>query len=160
MSAIEWKGNSLRQRVGYHHEELGYVAFDQISKSYVLWLKDICDVFDTNRGYIRGDEFSSMAEAKQNGALSMSARLFHYMWMVNVRKESKQDRKDERKVELEVADRIEKLQSGKPLTEDSMRKIMRKDRKYQFLNMIFGGVVTLFIEHTLFWLGCLTSTFL
>ncbi len=84
MSAITWKEeNRLFQHVGTHEEELGYVAFDQKSKTYVLWLKDTCGVLGLNGGYIRGDEFPSMAAAKEKAASSPSAFIFH-MWMRDV----------------------------------------------------------------------------
>lgn len=85
MSSITWKEeNRLFQHVGTHEEELGYVALDQNSKTYVLWLKDTCGVLGLNGGYIRGDEFPSMSVAKQKAASSPSAFILHYIWMRNV----------------------------------------------------------------------------
>lgn len=85
MSAVTWKEvNRLFQRVGTHEEELGYVALDQNSGTYVLWLKDTCGVLGLNGGYIRGDEFDSMAAAKKKAASSPSAFILHYIWMRNV----------------------------------------------------------------------------
>lgn len=84
MSAITWQGDHLFQRVGTHEEELGYIDFDQNAQTYVLWLKDTCGVLGLNSGPIRGDEFPSMAAAKQEAALSPSAFILHYLWMRNV----------------------------------------------------------------------------
>lgn len=88
MSTITWKEkNRLFQRVGTHEEELGYVALDQNSGTYVLWLKDTCGVLGLNGGYMRGDEFPSMAAAKQKAASSPSAWILHYIWVRNVVKQ-------------------------------------------------------------------------
>ena len=81
MSSITWKENRLFQHVGNHHEELGYVKYDENSKNYVLWLNDTCGVLGLNGGPIRGDEFPSMEAAKQKAASSPSAFILHYLWM-------------------------------------------------------------------------------
>ena len=83
MSAINWQGNRLVQRVASRgkEEELGYVQFDAPSGKYVLWLRDTRSAFGMNGGYVRGDEFDSLKDAKENAASSMSARLMHHMWM-------------------------------------------------------------------------------
>lgn len=80
MSSVTWKENRLLQHVGKHDEELGYVAFDQNSKTYVLWLKDTCGVLGLNGGHIRGDEFPSMTAAKQKAASSPSVFILHYTY--------------------------------------------------------------------------------
>ena len=79
MSSITRQGNRLIQRAGNDVEELGYIGFDQ--NTNVLWLKDTCGVLNLNGGYIRGDEFTSMEEAKKNAASSPSAFIMHYIWM-------------------------------------------------------------------------------
>lgn len=85
MSSILWDGNNLIQKVGDNIEELGHVKFDEHSKDYVLWLRDTRGVLGSNKGYIRGDSFPSMEDAKQHAASSVSARIFHHMWMVGLR---------------------------------------------------------------------------
>lgn len=84
MSSITWKGNYLFQHMGKHDEELGYVKCDENSRKCFLWLKDTCGVMGSNGGHIRGDEFPSMAAAKQKAASSPSAFILHYIWMRNV----------------------------------------------------------------------------
>ena len=68
MSSVIWDGDNLIQKVGGNVEELGHVKYDENSKDYILWLKDTRDVFGNNKGYIRGDSFPSMEDAKQNGS--------------------------------------------------------------------------------------------
>ena len=77
MSSIIWQGDRLFQRVANDEEELGYVSLENDSGTYVLWLKDTCGVLGMN--YIRGDEFSSMTEAKAGAAVSPSAFIMHIM---------------------------------------------------------------------------------
>ena len=79
MSAVFWDKDRLIQRVGSNREELGYVRHDENSNQVVLWLKDTRG--GSNKGYIRGDSFPSMQDAKQNAAVSTSAQLFHYLWL-------------------------------------------------------------------------------
>ncbi len=68
-------------------KELGYVKLDQNSNTCVLWLKDTFGVVTGSPGgYIRGDEFPSMAFAKQKATSSASAFILHYIWMRNVAK--------------------------------------------------------------------------
>ena len=81
MSSINWNGNRVMQRVGNDAEELGYVDLDSNSGTYVLWLKDTCGVLDLSGGYIRGDEFESMSDAKNEAASSPSAFIMHYIWL-------------------------------------------------------------------------------
>lgn len=83
MSTITWQGDTLIQRVSSlgMQDELGYVARDDHSGKYILWLKDTKRVFGPNGGYIPGDEFASMADAKQHAAGCATARIFHHLWM-------------------------------------------------------------------------------
>ena len=83
MSPITWQGNRLIQQVASRgmEEELGCVDLDASSGKYVLWLKDTRNAFAVNSGYIRGDEFDSINDAKRNAAGSVSANLMHHMWM-------------------------------------------------------------------------------
>ena len=83
MSTITWQGDTLIQRVSSlgMQDELGYVARDDQSGKYVLWLKDTKRVFSADGAYIRGDEFASMADAKRNAASCTTATIFHRLWM-------------------------------------------------------------------------------
>ncbi len=83
MSTIIWQGNKLVQRVRSRGmtEELGYVDYEASSGKYILWLKDTKNAFGLNGGYVRGDEFDSMADAKRRAAGSISAGLLHHMWI-------------------------------------------------------------------------------
>ena len=65
MSSVLWDKDNLIQRVGSNIEELGHVRHEENSNQYVLWLKDTRGVFGSNKGYIRGDTFPSMEDAKQ-----------------------------------------------------------------------------------------------
>ena len=78
MSSIFWKKGSLIQRVGNHEANLGYIAFDPSTQTHVLWLKD---PNEEEARYIRGDEFPSLAEAKDKAANSSFAQMFHYIWL-------------------------------------------------------------------------------
>ena len=119
MSSVVWDKDNLIQKVGGNVEELGHVKYDQHSNEYVLWLKDTRDVFGTNKGYIRGDSFPSMKDAKQNAAGSKSAFLLHYMWMVGLRDDRNKTGKD-------VTQGIEDSERSKPLTESTFKEEMDK----------------------------------
>ena len=134
MSSVIWDGDNLTQKVGGNVEKLGHVKYDENSKDYVLWLKDAHGVFGNNKGYIRGDSFPSMEDAKQNATSSTSATLFHYMWMVALRDDGKVSDKQIDKFK-EDADR------GKPLTESTFKEEMRKARRLQILFFVLGLVV-------------------
>ena len=84
MSTVVWDQDNLIQKVGDNIEELGHVKHDQNTDTYVLWLRDLRDAFGVNRGYIRGDSYPSMKDAKQHAVFSVSARLFHHMWLVDL----------------------------------------------------------------------------
>ena len=86
MSSITWNRDRLVQQVGNESEELGYVSLDKNSGTFVLWLKDTCGVLDLHGGYIRGDEYASMADARSKAASSPSAFIMHYIWMRKVTK--------------------------------------------------------------------------
>ena len=119
MSSVAWDKDNLVQRVGSNSEELGHVKYDENSNQYVLWLKDTRAVFGSNKGYIRGDSFPSMQDAKQSAAFSTSARLFHYMWLVGLRADGNETNKD-------IAQGIKDAESGKPLTESTFKEEMEK----------------------------------
>ena len=119
MSAVFWDKDSLIQRVGSNTEELGYVRHEENSNQYVLWLKDTRGVFGSDKGYIRGDTFPSLEDAKQHAASSTSAWLFHYMWLTGLRDGGNETGRD-------VAQAIEGVESGKPLTESTFKEEMDK----------------------------------
>ena len=136
MSSVIWDGDNLIQKVKGNVEELGHVKYDENSKDYVLWLKDTRGVFGNNKGYIRGDSFPSMENAKQNAASSTSATLFHYMWMVGLR--------DDGKVSDKQLDRSkEDAERAKPLTESTYKEEMKKAKNRGNLGLVIGlvGVV-------------------
>ena len=122
MSSVVWDGDNLIQKVGGNLEELGHVKYDESSNQHVLWLKDIRDVFGTHKGYVRGDSFPSMKDAKQHAAFSTSASLFHYMWMVGLRGNGNETDKD-------VAQSIEDAERGMPLTVSTFMEEMSKAKK-------------------------------
>ena len=97
MSTMYWQGDKIIQGVRDESSELGYVGFDDNTKSYVLWLKDHEGIFIGAGSYIRGDEWSSKAEAKGKAALSASARLAHFIWMKQASKKSKSNRSNKEK---------------------------------------------------------------
>ena len=81
MSSMSWVGDRLVQGVKGRKGELGYVALDENTKTYVLWLKDHDGVFLAPGQYVRGDEWPTLHEAKANAAQSPTALLAHLMWM-------------------------------------------------------------------------------
>ena len=85
MSSKHLLGNRVIQKVGGKEAELGYIGKDKSTGSYVLWLKDHDGVFMGNRGsYVRGDEWPTLAEAKEKVLTSTSANLAHWSWMQSV----------------------------------------------------------------------------
>ena len=122
MSSVYWEGDRLLQNGGKDRvEELGVVALDKHSNTYVLWLKDTCDVFGLPGTYLRGDEYPSIALAKQNAALSMSARIAHHMWMIKLFKEAKNDKKHSQNWVDESAAK------GKIVNKSELMEFMRAD---------------------------------
>ena len=86
MSSILWDGDNLIQKVGDNVAELArHVKHDENSNEVVLWLKDTRGVFGNNKGYIRGESFPSMKDAKRLATSSTSAFHFHHMWMAGLR---------------------------------------------------------------------------
>ena len=81
MSSIHINGTQLTQRYREFEEELGYLEYDQRADKFVLWLKDSRDLFNRRHGYVRGDEYDTMREAKAYAAGSASARLMHLIWL-------------------------------------------------------------------------------
>ena len=144
MSSVVWDGDNLLQRVGNNIEELGHVKYEENSNEFVLWLKDTRGVFGNKNGYIRGDSFLSMRDAKQNAAFTTSASLFHHMWMVGLRDDGKEAEKD-------VAQAIEDAESGQPVTVSTFKEEMakmtekldsseKKARRYFVVGVVIGAI--------------------
>lgn len=134
MSSVLWDQDNLIQRVGNHVEELGHIKYDPNSNNHVLWLKDTRDMFGTNGGYIRGDSFPSMNQAKQNAAASTSAWLLHYMWLVGLRNA-------DNAADQHIAQGIRDAENGKPLTESTFKDEMAKADKRARLYLVIGIVI-------------------
>ena len=134
MSSVVWDQNNLFQKVGTNIEELGHVKYDDNSGEYVLWLKDTRNVFASNRGYIRGDSFPSMEEAKSRAAACASARLFHYMWLVGLRDSGKY-------TGTSLTQSIEDAENCKPLTVSTFKKEMKKATRQQWKFCALGFVL-------------------
>lgn len=81
MSSVLWDGNTLTQRWRQVSAELGHVAHEEQSGKVVLWLKDTRNVFGTSYGYVRGEEYKDMREAKEKAAASSAAFLMHLLWL-------------------------------------------------------------------------------
>ena len=143
MSSVLWDGNNLIQKVGQHVEQLGQVKLDENTGRCVLWLKDTRSVFGPGNTYIRGDSFPSVRDAKQRAAMSVSASLFHYMWLAGLRDGPG---RSEGEIALSIAD----VEDGKPLKEstfieeidklkadarESVRKAQRREKRYFLVAM-------------------------
>ena len=142
MSSVVWDGDNIIQRVGSHIEQLGHAKYDESSNDYVLWLKDTRGVFGNNKGYIRGDSFPSMKDAKQNAAFSTAAGLFHYMWMEGLRDDGKENNQD-------VVQAVEDAEKGKPVTESTLKEEMRiikaSSKMQEIRGYIIGRVIGLVV---------------
>ena len=125
MSSLIWDGDSIFQRVGKDVEELGHVKIEPNSGTAVLWLRDTRDVFAVNGGYVRGDEFASMANAKEGAAMCASATLLHQMWLAGLLKTGSAG--------PEVAFAALDAQAGKPLTESTFKEEMRLRDKSEMI---------------------------
>ena len=123
MSSVLWDGDNLIQKVGQHVDQLGHVKLDDHAGAYVLWLKDTRGVFGSGNTYIRGDTFASMKEAKQRAATSVSASLFHYMWLAGLRD-------SERQPDGAIAQAIADAEEGKPLKESTFKQEMERLTKH------------------------------
>ena len=139
MSIVVWDGDNVLQKVGKNVEELGHVKFDPNSNTAVLWLRDTQNVFGVNGGYVRGDEFPTMTDAKENAADSMSARLLHQAWLAGLAKSGKAGR-----VAVRALAGIHK-----PLTESTFKEEMerrdRAERVWKILSFILGVLSLVFV---------------
>lgn len=80
MSSMRWAGDRLIQCAASsgREEELGFVKYDSNSKTYVIWLRN----YPINpKEVVRGDEYSSMEEAKREAFDSASVRIMHFVWL-------------------------------------------------------------------------------
>ena len=120
-------------------EELGKVEFDENTQTYVLWLKDTRNFFNSNYGYIRGDEYVTLELAKEQAANSVSARLLHLLWMMP-------------RTKREIKDWAENTEDKRNivLTRKFFLDWARKERRFQVLGFFTGVVLTLAIEHLIF----------
>ena len=76
MAGIYWQGDRLIQKVKDKQIELGRIQLDESSGTYVLWLKDHNGVFTGNAASeVRGDEWTTLREAKENAFQTASIRL-------------------------------------------------------------------------------------
>ena len=143
MSTIVWDGDNIFQKVGENVEELGHVKFDGTSNTVVLWLRDTQHVFGVNGGYVRGDEFPTMADAKRSAARSVSARLLHQMWLAALAKSGKMGR--------QVAQAMVGMHDDKPLTESTFNKEMEKrdrvEKRWKIVSAVLAviGVALAFL---------------
>lgn len=90
MSAITWQDNRLMQRVGDDEAELGYIGTPTAAVAvathkgpFVLWLRG---PLHAPGSYLRGEEWPSLREARQEAARSLTAQLAHLAWMASKRK--------------------------------------------------------------------------
>ena len=133
MSSMFWHDNILVQRLMSHTEELGRLNYDSFTETYVLWLKDHWGRFGPKGGHFRGDEFASFEEGREKGASSVSAHIFHWMWLLDLKENNPQ----------EAAQSIETLKEGKPLDVSTLREELRKENKLgQRKGLIQGLVLT------------------
>lgn len=112
----------------------------------MLWLKDTRDVFGIKSGYVRGDSFPTMEDAKQKAASSTSAFLLHFMWMVGLR--------NCKKIADKTVDQsLEDYENGKPLREstfkDEMAAASRKSKVFALIMTLVGIVAGHFLPQIL-----------
>ena len=119
MSSVLWDGDNLIQKLGQEVEQLGHVRLDENAGTYVLWLKDTRGVFGPGNTYVRGDTFPSVKDAIRRAASSVSASLFHYMWLVGLRDCSEHP-------DSAIAQAIANAKDGKPLKESTFKEEMEK----------------------------------
>lgn len=87
MSGMHLLNDRITQSLGDEREELGYIGYDRQSKTYVLWLKDIeGDILGNPGGYVRGDQWNSLEEAREMAMQSPSAMLLHMKWLRSLKR--------------------------------------------------------------------------
>ena len=119
MSSVLWDGDNLIQKLGQEIEQLGHVKLDESADEYVLWLKDTRGVFGPGNTYVGCDRFPSMNDAKRRAASSVSASLFHYMWLVGLRDGGEWP-------DSAIAQAIADTKDGKPLKESTFKEEIEK----------------------------------
>ena len=119
MSSVLWDGDNLIQKLGREVEQLGHVRLDENAGVYVLWLKDTRGVFGPGGTYVRGDTFPSMKDAKRCAASSVSASLFHHMWLMGLREGSEH-------ADPAIDQAIANAQEGRPLEETTFKEEMER----------------------------------
>ena len=86
MSNMRWEDDQkIVQGLRDQTAELGYIGAETHTGKFVLWLKDNEGIFGAKDGYIRGDEWDSLDEAKQRAIDSTSARLAHFIWLQSLK---------------------------------------------------------------------------
>ena len=139
MSSVLWDGDNLIQKVGKAVEELGHVKVEPNSDKAILWLRDTRDVFGVGGGYVRGDEFATITDAKRTAAGCVSAQLLHHLWLAGLPKTGD--------AAPEVALAVRDAQAGKPLTEstfkDEMKRRDQSEMRWKLVSLALGllGVV-------------------
>ena len=91
--------------------ELGRVRFEPSSKTYVLWLKDTFGVTGPRGGYVRADEYHTMAEAETQAVRAPCVFIWHLIWMRGVVKREAEQALDDRWDEIEAATGAEVTQA-------------------------------------------------
>lgn len=92
MSDMHWVGDKIIQTAGEEQAELGYVEFENDTRLYVLWLKDYGGGFSSHPGgYVRGEDWDTLDDAKANAITTASAKLLHLAWLKT--RQSKSDHK-------------------------------------------------------------------
>ncbi len=88
MSGMRWEDDGkIVQELRNQKAELGYIGHERDTGKFILWLKDPEGIFGNKAGYIRGDEWDSLDEAKQRALDSTSARLAHFMWLQSLKEQ-------------------------------------------------------------------------
>ncbi len=77
---MRWVGPVLLQGIHQANTELGYIAYEEQTNSYVIWLKDYWGHAVRRGGYVRGDTFSTLEEGMSKGPTQGATFLFHLMW--------------------------------------------------------------------------------
>ena len=76
MALVRWEGNTVIQFLGDETAELGLIDQDPGTGKYVLWLKD-----PFSETYLRGENFESEQEARDNALDTPSANVVYLIWL-------------------------------------------------------------------------------
>ena len=149
MSTVLWDRDNLIQKVGSNIEELGHVRYEENSNQYVLWLKDTRGMFGSNKGYIRGDSFPSMQDAKQSAAFSTSARIFHHMWLAGLRadgNETEIEAAESGEPPLTVSTFKEEMDKRATESKEEMDKLKAESEKQARFYFVMGALVSIVVS--------------